>query len=83
MRFILKNVLKVTFLYIGLVIGAGFASGREILEFFNLKNREDFTGIILAGAVFSFVVYIILIKAKQYGTDDYFEFTDLVTGKAG
>ena len=80
---ILKNVLKVSFLYIGLVIGAGFASGREILEFFNFKNREDFTGIILAAAIFSFVVYIILIKSKHYHTDDFFEFTDIVSGKAG
>ena len=79
----MKNVLKVTFLYIGLVIGAGFASGREILEFFNFKNREDFTGIILAATVFSFVVYIILIKSKHYQTNDFFEFTDLVSGKAG
>ena len=79
----MKNVLKVTFLYIGLVIGAGFASGREILEFFNLKNREDFAGIVLAGALFSLVVYIILIKSKQYGTTDFFEFTDMISGKAG
>ena len=79
----MKNVLKLTFLYIGLVIGAGFASGREILEFFNLKNREDFTGIILAAALFSFVVYIILLKSKHYNTTDFYEFTDLVSGKLG
>lgn len=72
-----------TFLYIGLVIGAGFASGREILEFFNLKNREDFTGIILAGIIFSFVAYIILIKSKEYGIENFYEFTDIVSDKAG
>lgn len=70
-------------MYIGLVIGAGFASGREILEFFNFKNREDFTGVILAAAVFSFIVYIILLKSKQYDTSDFFMFTELVSGKVG
>lgn len=79
----MKNIIKLSCLYIGLVIGAGFASGREILEFFNLKNRNDMTGIILAGVLFSFVAYIILIKAKQYNTSNFYEFVDRVSGRAG
>ena len=44
----MKKALNISALYIGLVIGAGFASGREILEYFNLKNQRDLSGIILA-----------------------------------
>lgn len=29
-----KNWIKIGFIYVGTVIGAGFASGREIIEFF-------------------------------------------------
>jgi len=79
----MKNIIKVTFLYIGLVIGAGFASGREILEFFNLKNRNDMTGVILAGVLFSFVAYMILYRAKKLNTDSFYEFTEKISGKAG
>ena len=66
----MKNIVKLTSLYIGLVIGAGFASGREILEFFTLKNRNDMTGIVLAGILFSFIAYLILIKAQNENTDN-------------
>lgn len=31
----LKNIYKITFVIIGTIIGAGFASGQEIYTFFN------------------------------------------------
>ena len=31
----IKNVCKITFVIIGTIIGAGFASGQEIFTFFN------------------------------------------------
>lgn len=79
----MKKALKISALYIGLVIGAGFASGREILEYFNLKNQKDLSGIILAAFMFSSVAYIILTKAKTNGICDFFEFVGLVSGRWG
>lgn len=79
----MKNILKIIFVYIGLVIGAGFASGREILEFFNLKNNHDITGIVVAGVLFSFIAYVILLKAKKMECDNFYNFTDSVSGKLG
>lgn len=79
----MKNIFKIVFVYIGLVIGAGFASGREILEFFNLKNNQDITGIIIAGVLFSFVAYVILLKSKKNGCDNFYDFTDNVSGSLG
>ncbi len=79
----MRNIFKIIFVYIGLVIGAGFASGREILEFFNLKNNHDITGIIVAGALFSFVAYVILLKAKKTGCNNFYDFTDNVSGRLG
>lgn len=39
--FIMKNVLKVVFVIIGTLIGAGFASGQEVyLFFFFLWNER-------------------------------------------
>ena len=34
-RFNIKNVFSITFVIIGTIIGAGFASGQEIYTFFN------------------------------------------------
>lgn len=36
--FIMKNVLKVVFVIIGTLIGAGFASGQEVYLFFFLME---------------------------------------------
>lgn len=79
----MKKALNISALYIGLVIGAGFASGREILEYFNLKNQRDLSGIILAAVLFSFIAYIILIRAKENSTSDFYEFVSQTSGKFG
>lgn len=79
----MKNVISTAALYIGLVIGAGFASGREILEFFSLKNRNDMTGVVLAGMLFSFIAYMILVKAKKENTDNFYVFTERTSGRLG
>ena len=38
--FIMKNVLKVVFVIIGTLIGAGFASGQEVYFLFFLWNER-------------------------------------------
>lgn len=68
------NYLKIIFIYIGLIIGAGFASGREICEYFNFCSNTDFTGVAIAAILFTFVCYIILkksVKYELYNISDY------------
>lgn len=67
----MRNSLNIAFVYIGLIIGAGFASGREIFEYFNIPSRIDFSGIILATLSFSFLAYIIMSLAKKSGADTF------------
>ena len=54
------NGMKIAFVYVGLVIGAGFASGREIFEYFNLRSRGSILPVILAFLMFFMISYIIL-----------------------
>ena len=77
----MKNGIKIAFVYIGLVIGAGFASGREILEYFNMKSRTNPFPIILAFALFALVSYIILRKAMKEGVSDFSTFVDITAGR--
>ncbi len=60
------NYLKIIFVYIGLIIGAGFASGREICEYFNFCSNTDYTGVCLACILFIFICYVILKKSMKY-----------------
>ncbi len=77
----MKNSLSIAFVYIGLVIGAGFASGREIFEYFNLASRTDFTGIIFASLGFAAVAFITMSLTKRYSVTNFDALLSRVSGK--
>ena len=77
----MKNVIKIAAVYIGLVIGAGFASGREVLEYFNFPSAGRFFGIPLSAALFMTVAYIILAKSSEEGIKTFDEYIESVGGR--
>lgn len=78
----MKKALSISFVYIGLVIGAGFASGREIFEYFNLPSQQDFTGIILASLCFGILSYIIMSLSKSMKTKTFDSFLEEAAPKS-
>lgn len=76
----IKNILKVAFLYMATVIGAGFASGQEIIQFFSTYYKGGFFGIILAGFLFSIVGYVVLNKVYTERIRNYDEFLFPILG---
>ena len=78
----MKQAIKMTAVYIGLVIGAGFASGREILEYFNFPSNTSFGGIIIAAFLFMAIAYIILSKSSEENLCDFDSYISSVCKKA-
>ncbi len=74
------NTLKVAFIYVTAIIGAGFASGQEIVQFFSVYYRVGFYGIILAGIMFSIIGCIVLNKVYTERIRNYDEFLFPVVG---
>jgi len=70
----IRNIIKVASVYTGAIIGAGFASGREILQFFSNYYKGGFYGILLAGILFSLIGYIILDRVYKERIKSYDEF---------
>lgn len=68
-----KNTFKVACIYMTTVIGAGFASGQEIMQFFSTYNTGGFYGIILSGILFSLIGYIVLDKVYNERIQNYSE----------
>lgn len=69
----IKDWLKVSFIYVGTVIGAGFASGRETIDFFGLYGLKGIVGITISGIFFSLLGSLLLLKIhnkKITGFDD-------------
>lgn len=70
----MKNILKVIFVIIGTIIGAGFASGKEIYIFFNKYGICGIIGILISGLVLGVLIYkVFYIVLKQKEIDDYNE----------
>ena len=57
-------MLSSLFVLIGTFIGAGFASGKEIFNFFSIFNIYSFLGIL----VFSILTFLIVYKTLQFKT---------------
>lgn len=69
-----KNIIKVSSIYITTIIGAGFASGQEIMQFFSRYYQGGFYGILMAGLLFSLIGYIVLDKVRRERIRNYDEF---------
>ena len=67
----MKNILKVVLVIIGTLIGAGFASGKEIYVFFNKYGSCGLYGMILSGIILSLVIYKVLKLTKNNKIDEY------------
>ena len=61
-------------IYIATIVGAGYASGREITEFFTSYYSGGFYGILLTGVLFSFIGYTVLNKVYSERIQNYEEF---------
>ncbi len=70
----LKNIIKVACIYAASIIGAGFASGQEIMQFFSIYRTGGFYGIVLAGVLFAAVGCTVLEKVYSERIRNYEEF---------
>lgn len=70
----LKNIIKVACIYVATIIGAGFASGQEILQFFSVYYEGGFYGIVVAGILFAVIGYIVLDRVYKDRIRSYDEF---------
>lgn len=76
-----KNYFKISFIYIGTIIGAGFASGREILDFFGIYGVRGFIGIIISSILFSLIGSFLLLQVYRNNIKNYKELIDYLFGE--
>ncbi|NLP13569.1 MAG: hypothetical protein GX383_03590 [Clostridium sp.] len=69
-----KDIFKVASIYMATIIGAGFASGQEIMQFFSVYYEGGFFGILLAGVLFAVIGYIVIVKVYTERIRNYEEF---------
>lgn len=63
--------LGIALTYVGAVVGAGFASGQEIYQFFGRYGANGLLGIALAGILFGVLGYLALERGRKYGVTKF------------
>ncbi|WP_400163436.1 hypothetical protein ACAF76_009135 [Brevibacillus sp. TJ4] len=66
-----KTAWQIAFTYIGTVVGAGFASGKEIIEFFVRYGFQGLIGIVLAMGLFIWSGTRVMLIAYRIQADSY------------
>lgn len=77
----MKDILKVVFVIIGTMIGAGFASGQEVYLFFFSYGIEGLLGLVISNVIMGMVIYKTFQIVKQYGSNTYKEFLEVLIKK--
>lgn len=75
------STLKVAATYIGTVVGAGFATGQEILQFFNRFSVMGLVGIVIATIMFVVFGYIIMDLGKRFHSRSHEEIIKYSSGR--
>ena len=74
----MKSILKVVFVIIGTLIGAGFASGQEMYLFFFSYGIKGLIGILISSILMGIVIYQTLKLLNKYEINTYKDFLDLL-----
>jgi uncharacterized membrane protein YkvI len=74
------QIILVAFTYMGTVVGAGFASGQEILQFFTLYGRYAAFTIVLSTFLFIWLGIKVMLLAKNVGASTYEDLNKVLFG---
>lgn len=64
------NFISVAAMYVGVLMGAGFSSGRETWQFFGLFGSKAYLGVIIAAIGFALIIFMISYLALHLNTQD-------------
>ncbi|MCQ6275075.1 GerAB/ArcD/ProY family transporter [Bacillus sp. V3B] len=72
---------QIAAVYVGTVVGAGFATGREIVEFFSRFGFIGLVGMLMSGYILIFLGSKLMIISARINAKSYEEFNEYLFGK--
>ena len=76
----IKNTFKICFVILGAIIGAGFASGKEIYSFFCIYNIHGILGIFISSYLIWLIVSLTFKVIINNNITSYSEFVTFLVG---
>lgn len=77
----MKNILKICFVILGTLVGAGFASGQEMIIFFNRYGDKGIIGVTLSSVLTALVIYSTFKITDKLNINNYKEFSENIINK--
>lgn len=77
----IRKVWDLSLTYVGAVVGAGFASGQELMQFFVSSGSRGLWGALAAGLGFMLLGMLVFRLAARYRIASYREFLILLLGE--
>ncbi|OQP03202.1 hypothetical protein IC801_01055 [Geobacillus sp. 44B] len=77
-----SDAWQIAAVYVGTVVGAGFATGKEIIEFFTQYGTSGTIGIIISGSLFTWGGVRMMVMARKVKAASYQQFNRYLFGKA-
>lgn len=78
----MKRIFLIASAFIGVIVGAGFASGQEVLQYFTSFGVMGIFGGIITTALFAYVGMMLVWLGSKMKTDSHKEVIHKVTGKS-
>ncbi|MET3288591.1 UNVERIFIED_CONTAM: putative membrane protein YkvI [Brevibacillus sp. OAP136] len=76
-----KEARQIAFTYIGTVVGAGFASGKELLTFFVQYGTQGLIGVLLATVLFAWAGTQVMLFAHRTNARSFQDFSLFLFGR--
>ncbi|WP_066317740.1 hypothetical protein [Bacillus sp. FJAT-29814] len=76
-----SQAFQIAAVYVGTVVGAGFATGKEIVEFFSRFGFFGFISILMSGYLFVMIGSKLMRMAAQIKAKSYQEFNEYLFGR--
>jgi len=80
-KFSIWRSIQIGAAYVGAIVGAGFASGQEIVQFFLVFGSQGLIGLMLLGLLFAAFGMAVLFLIEKNGIETYQEMMKLLFGK--
>ncbi|WP_339228491.1 hypothetical protein NSQ77_01725 [Oceanobacillus sp. FSL K6-2867] len=77
----MKNILKIGSAFIGVIVGAGFASGQEVLQYFTSFGVMGIVGAVIASALFAYVGMVLVWLGSRSQTASHKEVIYNISGR--
>jgi len=77
----LKETARIAGAFVGVVVGAGFASGQEILQFFTSFGMAGLAGAVVSSALFIFMAMALSTLGQQQTAESHKDVVQAICGR--